>query len=125
MCKQKEFSQNVASKFLAQSNQEGEQNSLKSNSHLPKKNRFICFNESPLKMINNALNFILKAFFVLKIFKFLFWLFGYVKKRLDQKYKVNFNIYDVTIRLTNSCNTYIVQFSRSKENQTMKFGQII
>ena len=72
MCKQKEFSQNVASKFLAQSNQEGEQNSLKSNSHLPKKNRFICFNESPLKMINNALNFILKAFFVLKIFKFLF-----------------------------------------------------
>ena len=32
---------------------------------------FICFNESPLKMLKNAFYFILKAFFVLKIFKFL------------------------------------------------------
>ena len=34
--------------------------------------------ESPLKMIKNAFYFTLKALFVLKIFKFLFLLFGHV-----------------------------------------------
>ena len=32
---------------------------------------FICFNGSPSKMIKNAFYFVLKALFVLKIFKFL------------------------------------------------------
>ena len=36
-----------------------------------KNNCFICFSESPLKMTENAVYFILKALFVLKIFKFL------------------------------------------------------
>ena len=44
---------------------------LKSDSHLPKKIFFICFNESPFKMMKSAFYFILKAPFVLKIFKFL------------------------------------------------------
>ena len=44
---------------------------LKSDSRLPKKFLFICFNESPLKMIKNTFYFILKAIFVLKIFEFL------------------------------------------------------
>ena len=44
---------------------------VKPNSHLPKKYIFICFNEGPLKMMKNAFYFILKALFVLKIFKFL------------------------------------------------------
>ena len=44
---------------------------LESGSHLPKKNGFICFSESPLKMMNNAFYFILKAFFFLEILKFL------------------------------------------------------
>ena len=52
---------------------------LKSDTHLSKKS-FIGFNESPLKMMKNAFYFILKAFFVLKIFKFLSWLFGQVEK---------------------------------------------
>ena len=43
---------------------------LKSDSHLPE-NCFICFNESPLKMVKSAFYFILKALFVFKIFKFL------------------------------------------------------
>ena len=38
---------------------------------LSKKNSAICFIESPLKMMKNAFVFILKALFVLKIFKFL------------------------------------------------------
>ena len=44
---------------------------LKSDSHLTKKFLFICFNKSPLKMMKNAFYFILKALFVLKIFKVL------------------------------------------------------
>ena len=47
----------------------------KSDSHLPKKLFFICFNESPLKLIKNAY-IMLKALFFLEIFKFLSWLFG-------------------------------------------------
>ena len=55
---------------------------------------------------------------------FLSRLFGHVKKRLDQKDKVNFKIYDVTTWLTNNC--YIFSnISRCKGNQTMKFGQLI
>ena len=37
------------------------------------------------------------------------WLFGHIEKRLDQKNKVNFKIYDVTIWETNNCNTHISQ----------------
>ena len=39
--------------------------------------------ESTLKRMKNAFYFILKALFVLKIFKFLSWLFHHVAKRLD------------------------------------------
>ena len=39
--------------------------------------------ESPLKMMKNAFYFLSKALFVLKVFKFLSWLFGHVAKWLD------------------------------------------
>ena len=54
--------------------------SLKSYSNLAKTNCVICFIESALKMMENAFYFILKALSVLKIFKFLSWLFGHVGK---------------------------------------------
>ena len=44
---------------------------LKSDSHLTKTIFVICSNESPSKMMKNALYFILKALSVLKIFKLL------------------------------------------------------
>ena len=69
------------------------------------------------KMMKNAFHFTSKAVFVLKIFKFLSWLFGHVAKRLDKKDKVNFKFYDVTNTLPN--------ISKSKGNQIMKFGQLI
>ena len=47
---------------------------------LLKKKIFIFFNESHLKLMKNAFYFILKAFFVLEIFKYLFWLFDHVEK---------------------------------------------
>ena len=71
-------------------------------------------------MMKNAFYFTSKAFFVFKIFTFLSLLFGHVSKRPDLKGKVNFKFYDVTAWLTNNCN-----ISRSKGNQTMKFGQLI
>ena len=44
-----------------------------------KKVCFIYFNESPLKMMKNAFHFMLKALFVLKILKYLSWLFRHEK----------------------------------------------
>ena len=41
--------------------------------------------ESPLKMLTNAFCFTSKALFVLKIFKFLPWLFGRVENGLIRK----------------------------------------
>ena len=54
------------------------------------KNSFISFNERTLKVMKNAFYFILiKDFFVLKILKFLSWLFGHVEKSTRLKrYKV-------------------------------------
>ena len=37
----------------------------------PSKKNFYCLNESPLKMTENAFYFTIKAFFVLKVFKYL------------------------------------------------------
>ena len=51
---------------------------LKSDSHLQKK--IIFFHQKPVKIGEKYFYFILKAFLVLKIFKFLSWLFGYVEK---------------------------------------------
>ena len=39
-----------------------------------------CFIESPLKIMKNGFYSILKSVFVLKMFKFLLWLFDYVEK---------------------------------------------
>ena len=58
--------------------------------------------KSPLKMMENAFHFTLTTLFVLKMFKFLSWLFRHVEKWLDSKDKVNFKIYDVTTWLTNN-----------------------
>ena len=54
--------------------------SLKLDSDLPKKFLFISFNESTLKIIKNIFYFILKALFVLKIFRFLSWHFGHIEE---------------------------------------------
>ena len=53
---------------------------LKSGFRLPKKICVICVIESPLEVIKNVSYFILKALFVLKIFRYLSRLFGHVGK---------------------------------------------
>ena len=52
-------------------------------------------------MMKNAFYFMLKALFVLKIFKFQSC-FGYDEEMLDQEDKVNFKIYDVTTWLAST-----------------------
>ena len=70
--------------------------------------------------------FMLKALFVLEIFKFLWWLFGYGKKRLNRETMVNFKIYDVTDWATNCYNTHItaaaykILFQKFQSFSTMK-----
>ena len=52
----------------------------------------------------------LKALFVLKMFTFLSWLYGYVEKRPDKKAIITFKIYDAKVWATNNYNTHIVQY---------------
>ena len=62
--------------------------------------------------MKKAFCFILKALFVLDIFTFLSWLFGYVDKQLDKTAMVNFTIYDITDWATNNNNTLITQYPK-------------
>ena len=71
--------------------------------------RQIAAAESPLKM-KNVFYLTSKALFVLKIFKFLSWLFGHVATQLDEKNQFNFKFYDATAWFTNNCNTHIVEY---------------
>ena len=52
----------------------------------------------------------LKALFIHDIFIFLFCLFCYAEKQLDEKDKVNFKMYDVTDCTASFYNTHIVQY---------------
>ena len=56
-------------------------------------------------MVKNAIYFILKALFILKIFKK-----ACRKNGLIRKVKLNFEIYDVTAWLTRNYNTHIAQY---------------
>ena len=66
--------------------------------------------ESLLKLMKNAFYVMSKAFFILEIFTILSWHFGYEGKRIAQKAKVNFIIYDVTDWATSNYNTHIAQY---------------
>ena len=60
--------------------------------------------------MKNAFYFILKALFVLRIFKFLSWLFGHVGKTAWLERQDEFQNSDVTTCSTNNYNTqYISQ----------------
>ena len=68
----------------------------------------------------------LKALFVLELFKFFLWPFCYLEKRLDKKVMVvNFKIYDVTTGQQTITLHVLPNISRSKGNQAIKLGQLI
>ena len=66
-----------------------------------------------------------KALFVLDIFTFFSWRFGYAEKRLDKKLML------IPELMTSQTGQQIIaihilrNISRSKDNQEMKFGQLI
>ena len=62
--------------------------------------------------MKNVFYFMLKALFVLEIFTFLSWLFGYTEKRLEKKVKVNSKIYNITDWTTNNYNTQYCPISQ-------------
>ena len=67
----------------------------------------------------------LKAPFVLEIFTFFSWPPDYEEKQLNKKFKVDFKVYDVTDWTTNIYNHVFSNISRSKGNQTRKFGLLV
>ena len=77
---------------------------------LPKEIVLFAWLKHPIKMIKNAFYFLLKALFVLKIFKFLSRIFGHVAKATWLH--VNSKIHDVITWSTNNCNTHIPQYLR-------------
>ena len=98
---------------------------LKSDSHLPK-NCVVCLIESPLEMMKNTFYFILKALFVLNIFKFLsrfFW--SCTKNDLIWKIRLTSTFMTSKPGLQTIATQILPNISQSKGNQTMKFGQLI
>ena len=59
------------------------------------------------------------------MFKFLSGFSCHVVKRLDKKDKINFKFYDTTAWLKNCRDKHIAQYFEKKDNQTIKFGQLI
>ena len=81
--------------------------------------------ESLLKIMKNAFYFMLKGLFVIEIFTYLFWLFGYIKNDLIRK------LWLFSKFMTPQTGKQIItihilpDISRNKANQAMKFGQMV
>ena len=69
-----------------------------------------CIDATPFSTVTLGDIFMLKALFVLKIFSFLSWVFGYAENQLDEKAKFNFKICDVTDWTRNNYNTHSAQY---------------
>ena len=80
-----------------------------SDSHLPKKS-FIWINENHLKMMKNAFYLFQKLLSISRQLYFCFDFLVMQKKRLDQKEKIDFKIYDVKTLLTNNYIKHIAQY---------------
>ena len=76
-------------------------------------------------MMKNAFYFTLKALSVVKIFQFLSRIFGHVEKRLHKKDKVNLKFMTSQPGKQTIAIHIMSNISRSKGNQTKKFGQLI
>ena len=119
----------AASQILCPTNSRSNYWKLELNFHLPKKNCFICFNLSPLKIKKNAFYFILKPLFVPKTLNFLFFWshrkYGLVKKITLFFFLVNFKCCDVIIWITNRYNTaqYLTK-QRPPDNETWSVNRI-
>ena len=73
----------------------------------PKKVGFMYFNQNSLNMMCSVSSE--NLFSVLTYLQFYLDFFGYIRKRLDKKAKVNFQIYDVTNWNTKNHNRHITR----------------
>ena len=98
---------------------------LKIGLSLSKKICYIFYIESPLKMMKNTFYFIWKALFVLKIFNFCldFWSCG--KNGLIRKIRLISKFMTSQPGQQTIAIDILNNISRSKDNQAMKFGQLI
>ena len=80
--------------------------------------------ESSLKMMKNYFYFGLKSLFLLKIYK-LSWLFGHVEKRFHEKDRWMSKFMTPQLGKQRIATNILSNISRSKGNQTIKFGQLI
>ena len=85
---------------------------------------FICFNNDPPKMMKNAFYFFLKAFFVLKIFKFLYRLFGHAE-RVIRKIRLILKFMTSQFAWQTTTIHILPNTSPIQDKQTMKFGQLV
>ena len=88
---------------------------------------FICFNESLLKMMKNALDLILKTLCVLKSFKSFSWIFRHAARKngLIRKLRLISKLMTTQHRYQSVTIQILPNISRSKGNETMEFGQLI
>ena len=90
----------------------------------PSKNFFfICFNESPLKLMKNYFYFMLKALFVLKVIILESYRFGYVQKLRKLMLISKFMTSQPGQKIISI--HILPNISRSKSNHTIKFDQSI
>ena len=76
--------------------------------------------------MKNAFYFILKVFFVFKIFKFLSWPFSYIEKDgLTRKIKLISKFMTSQPGPETIAIHILPNISRSKGNQAIKFGQVM
>ena len=69
-------------------------------------------------MMGKEINVTLKALFVLEMFKY----FGHAGKRLDNKAKTNFNIYDVTNQTTNNYKSDNTDNHTTKSDHSIEYN---
>ena len=74
--------------------------------------------------MKNASYFILKALFVLKIFTFCYKISVMYEKRLIRKIRLTSKFMPSQTGLQTIAIHILVNISQSKDNQTMKFGQL-
>ena len=81
--------------------------------------------ENLLKMTKNVFYFTLKAIFVLKIFICLCWIFGHIENGLIKKIRLISKFITSQPGKQTIAIQILSKISRSKDNQTTKFGKLI
>ena len=90
-----------------------------------KKKLFVCFNDSPSKMMKNAFYLILKALFILKRYlNFVLTFWASRNNGLIRKIRLISELMTSQLGQQKITTNILLNISRTKENQTIKFGQL-